>query len=277
MAWYTQWVSFFLVTIAPVFAVSLGAGLLLNYVQVGFMFTTAPLTPDLGKLNPGRGLKRLFGRQALVELVKSAAKVFLIGWAAWGAIRPAYDLVMGLNLADVGDVFPTVEALVYRVGMRVTAVLFVLALIDYAYQRWDYSRNLRMSKQEVKDEFKQMEGDPHVKGQIKARMRQVAMRRMMQRVPQADVVITNPTHYAVALEYDVDRMSAPEVVAMGADYVAQRIKELARQSGVVVVENPPLARALWSSAEIGQAVPVELYQAVAEVLAFVFRLKRRAR
>jgi flagellar biosynthetic protein FlhB len=277
MAWYVQWVSFFLVVVAPLFAVALGTGLLLNYAQVGFLFTSAPLKPDLGKLNPGNGLKRIFGRQALVELVKSVAKVFLIGWAAWGAIRPAYDMVLGLNQVEVGEVFPTIETLVYRVGLRVTMVLFVLAVLDYAYQRWEYNKNLRMSKQEVKDEFKQLEGDPHVKSQIKARMRQVAMRRMMQKVPEADVVITNPTHYAVALQYDGERMSAPEVVAMGADYVAQRIKELAKNSGVVIVENPPLARALWSSAEIGQAVPIDLYQAVAEVLAFVFRLKRRAK
>ncbi len=153
--------------------------------------------------------------------------------------------------------------------------LFALAVFDYAYQRWDYGRSLRMSKQEVKDELKQQEGDPQVRGQIRSRMRQMALRRMMQKVPQADVVITNPTHLAVALQYDARTMGAPEVVAMGADYVAQRIRELAQANGVPIVENPPLARALWAAAEVGQAVPVDLYQAVAEVLAFVYRLKRR--
>ncbi len=274
-AWYFQAAAFFLTTVAPLFLVALGAGLTLNYLQVGFVFTGTPLTPDLGKLNPGRGLQRLFSRHALVELIKSLAKVALIGWAAYGALRPALDLVLGLNQTDLGEVFPTLETLVYRVGLRVSLALFVLALFDYAYQRWDYGRNLRMSKQEVKDELKQQEGDPQVKGQIRSRMRQMAMRRMMQRVPQADVVITNPTHLAVALRYDAKTMRAPEVVAMGADYVAQRIRELAEEHGVPVVENPPLARALWATGDIGQAVPVDLYQAVAEVLAFVYRLKRR--
>lgn len=217
----------------------------------------------------------MFSRQALVEFVKSLAKVALIAWAAYGAVRPAYDGMVALNEAGVEEVFPTIENMVYRVGVRVCGALFALALLDYAYQRWDYGRNLRMSKQEVKDELKQQEGDPLIRGQIKTRMRQMAMRRMMQRVPQADVVITNPTHLAVALQYDAQTMQAPEVVAMGADYLAQRIRELAREHGVPIVENPPLARALWSASEVGQAVPVDLYQAVAEVLAFVYRLKRR--
>ncbi|MDI6870367.1 MAG: flagellar biosynthesis protein FlhB [Bacillota bacterium] len=275
MAWYFQTAVFFLTTVAPLFLVALGTGLILNYMQVGFLFTAAPLVPDLNKLNPGRGLQRLFSRHALVELAKSLAKVVLIAWAAYGAARPAFDLILGLNQTEVGEVFPTLETLVYRVGLRVATALFVLAVLDYAYQRWDYNRGLRMSKQEVKDELKQQEGDPHVKGQIKARMRQMAMRRMMQRVPQADVVITNPTHLAVALEYDAKTMDAPEIVAMGADYVAQRIREIAQANEVPIVENPPLARALWATGEIGQAVPVDLYQAVAEVLAFVYRLRRR--
>ncbi|HHW15032.1 MAG TPA: flagellar biosynthesis protein FlhB [Firmicutes bacterium] len=275
IAWYTQAGAFLLAVVAPVFLVSVGTGLVLNFLQVGFLFTTAPLQPELGKINPGRGLQRLFGRHALVELVKSVAKVILIAWAAYGAVRPAYEGMLALNEAGVEEVFPALEGMIYRVGVRVCGALFVLAVLDYAYQRWDYGRNLRMSKQEVKDELKQQEGDPHVRGQIKARMRQMAMRRMMQRVPQADVVITNPTHLAVALQYDARTMSAPEVVAMGADYLAQRIRELAREHGVPIVENPPLARALWSTSEVGQAVPVDLYQAVAEVLAFVYRLKRR--
>lgn len=275
LGWYVQAAVFFLATAAPLFLVSLGTGLVLNYLQVGFLFTTAPLTPDLGKLNPGRGLQRLFSRHALVELVKSLAKVVLIAWAAFGAVRPAFDLVLGLNETELGEVFPTLEILVYRVGLRVSLALLVLALLDYAYQRWDYGRGLRMSKQEVKDEAKQQEGDPQVKGQIKSRMRQMAMRRMMQRVPQADVVITNPTHLAVALQYETKTMDAPEIVAMGADYLAQRIRELAEENRVPIVENPPLARALWSTGEIGQAIPLDLYQAVAEVLAFVYRLKRR--
>ncbi|MGE5552325.1 MAG: flagellar biosynthesis protein FlhB [Betaproteobacteria bacterium] len=275
LAGYLELAWFFLSAVTPLFLVALGVGLLLNYLQVGFLFTAAPLAPDLGKINPGRGLKRMFSRHALVELVKSLAKVMLIAWAAFGAARPAFELLLALNQQELGDVFPTLETLVYRVGLRVSLVLLVLAALDYAYQRWDYNRNLRMSKQEVKDELKQQEGDPQVRGRIRSRMRQMALRRMMQKVPQADVVITNPTHLAVALQYDARTMRAPEVVAMGADYVAQRIRELAEESGVPIVENPPLARALWVGAEVGQAVPVDLYQAVAEVLAFVYRLKRR--
>jgi flagellar biosynthetic protein FlhB len=275
MAWYFQTAAFFLTVVAPVFLVSLAVGMVLNYLQVGFLFTATPLTPDLAKLNPGRGLQRLFSRRAVVELVKSLAKVILIAWAAYGAVRPAFDLVVGLNQSDLGEVFPTLETLIYRVGLRVTTALFILAVLDYAYQRWDHGRSLKMSKQEVKDELKQAEGNPQVKGQVRTRMRQMAMRRMMQKIPQADVIITNPTHLAVALKYDATTMNAPEVVAMGADYLAQRIREIAQEHGIPLMENPPLARALWAAAEVGQAVPVDLYQAVAEVLAFVYRLKRR--
>jgi flagellar biosynthetic protein FlhB len=275
MAWYLQATGFFLTLVTPLFLVALGTGLVLNYLQVGFLLTTAPLLPDLAKLNPGQGLKRLFSRQALVELLKSLAKVILIGWAAYGAVRPAFDLVLGLNQTGVEEVFPTLEVLIYRVGLRVSLALLVLAILDYAYQRWDYRRSLRMSKQEVKDELKEQEGDPQVRSHLRSRMRQMALRRMMQKVPQADVVITNPTHLAAALQYDARTMDAPEVVAMGADYLAQRIRELAEANGVPVVENPPLARALWAAAEVGQAVPIELYQTVAEVLAFVYRLRRR--
>lgn len=229
-------------------------------------------------LNPMSGMKRLFTLQSLVTLGRSLAKVALVSLMTW---RSMDDFIRQLPTID-GSTDPRLMAVfigqtLISVAMSAGEVLLVLAIADYGYQRWSFTRSAKMSKQEVKEEHKQQEGDPLVKGQIKARQRKMAMqRRQLQDVPKATVVVTNPTHIAVALQYEAG-MSSPKVAAMGADLIAERIKKIAREAGVPCVENVPLARGLYASVEVGQEIPVALYQAVAEVLAYVFSLKNRRR
>ncbi|MBE3598008.1 MAG: flagellar biosynthesis protein FlhB [Limnochordaceae bacterium] len=259
------------------FVVGVGlAGLAAQVAQVGFLASGTPLEPQLARINPVAGFGRLFSARSLVELAKSAAKALVVFWAAYGFIR---DVVTGAGDMVGSDPLRAaawVGELAYGQLLRMGLVLLVIGIADYAYQRWEYEQSLRMSRHELLDELKQSEGDPHVRSRIRSRMRQIAMRRMMQQVPRASVVVTNPTHVAVALAYEPDRMEAPEVVAKGQDWLAQRIVQTAREHGVPVVENPPLAWSLWDTAEVGQAIPPDLYRAVAEVLAYVYRLRRPA-
>lgn len=258
----------------PLVAAAL-VGLAANLAQVGFVLTGQPLVPDLSRLNPLLGLQRLLSRRALVDLAKALLKVAIVGWVAWRTIAgrlAELPLLAGVRAeAVLHHVSDMVGAVVLRVGMA----WLVLAALDYAYQRWEYQQSLRMTRQEVREELRETEGAPEVRQRIRRRQREVARRRMMAEVPRADVVITNPTHYAVALRYEAETMEAPEVVAKGAGVVARRIREVAEAAGVPVVENPPLARSLYEAVDIGQAIPQALYQAVAEVLAFVYRLKGR--
>jgi flagellar biosynthetic protein FlhB len=229
-------------------------------------------------LNPMTGIKRLFSMQAVIGLVRSLAKVSVVGFLTWRALQQTMDQ---LHLID-GSTDPRAMAgflaqSILNVGLPAAEVLLVLAIADYAYQRWSFARSSRMSLQDVKEEHKQQEGDPHVKGQIRARQRKMAqMQRQLQAVPEATVVVTNPTHIAVALKYD-RAMSSPKVIAIGADLIAEKIKQLAREARVPLVENVPLARGLFKSAQVGDEIPLELYQAVAEVLAYVYSLKSRRR
>jgi len=227
-------------------------------------------------LNPVTGVKRMFSMQSVVGLFRSLLKVGLVGLMTWRGLQ---DTLERLRMID-GSTDPRAMAAflghsILNVGLPAAEVLLVLAIADYAYQRWTFTRQSRMSKQEVKEEFKQQEGDPMVKGQIRSRQRRMAMmRRALQSVPEATVVVTNPTHIAVALKYD-RAMASPKVIAMGADLIAEKIKAVARASGIPLVENVPLARGLFKSAQVGDEIPLELYQAVAEVLAYVYSLKRR--
>ncbi|MZP30549.1 flagellar biosynthesis protein FlhB [Heliobacterium undosum] len=261
--------------IAPFMLAAMAAGLLASYLQVGFMFSTEGLKMNWGKLNVIAGLKNIFSSRSLVELVKSLLKVSVIGYVAFSAVVKHLQLFPKLLGMDVQAALVAISTVAYDVGFRVAVLLIVIAALDYWYQWYKHEESLKMSKQEVKDEFKQAEGDPQIKGKIKQRMREAAMRRMMQELPKADVVITNPTHFAVALKYEGGTMTAPVVIAKGQDYVALRIREAAQGHGIPLVEDKPLARALYSSVEIGQEIPAELFQAVAEVFAFVFRLKKK--
>ena len=261
-------------TAFPVMIAILVMGLAINFYQVGFMFTTEPLSFKLDKLNPITGFGRIFSKRSLVELLKSLLKIAIIGAFLYvylsGEIMHMPEFIyldLKSSMARMGDI-------IFSLVFQIIIVYFVMAAADFAYQKWQTTQDLKMSKQDIKEEFKQTEGDPQIKGKIRQKQQQMAMNRMMKEVPEADVIVTNPTHYAVALKYQAG-MKAPEVVAKGQDLVAQKIKDIAREHRVTIVENKPLARALYAAVEVGGIVPPELYQAVAEVLAYVYRLKKK--
>lgn len=267
-------VELLLSTSMPIMVLIMLIGLGINFYQVGLNFNTEAMEPKLSKLNPINGFGRIFSKRSLVELVKSLFKIVVIGAALYTVL---IDHIMSLPqfiYLDLEASLGQISGIVFGMAFRVCGLIMIMGVLDLCYQKWQTTQDLKMSKQEVKDEMKQSEGDPQIKGKIKQKQRQMAMARMMQEVPKADVIITNPTHLAVALEYHRGMM-APVVLAKGQDFVAQRIKEIAREAGVTIVENKPLARTLYASVEIGDPVPQELYQAVAEVLAYVYRLKRR--
>lgn len=261
--------------VAPVLAISMVAGVFANYIQIGFLFTTEPLKMKLSKLNPIEGAKKILSWRALVEFVKSILKIVLTSAVVFLVLWNGREQLLALSGSNPGMVLQVVAGLTGKLGVFVALLLILIAGLDYIYQRFEHEKNLRMSKQDLKDEYKKTEGDPLIKSKIKERQREMAMRRMMQEVPKADVVITNPTHFAVALKYEADTMSAPVVIAKGQDHIAHKIKEVAEQHEIVTMENKPLARALYHQVEIGREVPEDLFKAVAEVLAYVYKLKRR--
>ncbi|EIW18197.1 MULTISPECIES: flagellar biosynthesis protein FlhB [Pelosinus] len=264
----------FIKTALPVMCVILIVSLTINFIQVGFLFSFEPLMPKLSKLNPIAGFGRLFSKRSLVELVKSLLKITIIGYFIYRFMRKQIEQIPGLISAELIDSLHIAASLILNLVFQISAVMLVLAAFDYFYQWWEHKESLKMSKDDIKQEFKQSEGDPLIKGKIKQRQRAMSMQRMMQEVPKADVIVTNPTHFAVALKYE-KAMAAPIVVAKGQDLIAQRIKEIAKENKVIIVENKVLARALYAAVDIGYPVPPELYQAVAEVLAYVYKLKKR--
>ncbi|RXZ32851.1 flagellar type III secretion system protein FlhB [Oxalobacteraceae bacterium CAVE-383] len=239
----------------------------------GFTFNFASLTPNFGKMNPISGITRMFSLNSLVELGKASAKAILVGVVALWAISGDMDAMMGLGVEALSTSPAHLGALLFHAFIAMCSVLIIIAAVDVPYQAWKYAKKLRMTKEQVKQEHKEQDGDPHVKGKIRQLQRAMARRRMMSEVPSADVVVTNPTHYAVALKYTEGSMNAPKVVAKGSDEVAARIRELAKENGVAIMEAPPLARALHFHAEIGDEIPESLYTAVAEVLAYIFQLR----
>ncbi len=265
-------VTILLKTAFPVMVAIMIIGLAINLVQVGWNFTTEPLGFDLDKLNPINGFSRIISKRSLVELLKSLFKILIIGLFLYENLKDEILQMPKFIYLDLSMSMAKIADIIFMMAFKICAIFFVLAVLDYLYQKWEHNEQLKMTKQEVKEEFKQMEGDPQIKGKIKQKQREMAMARMMQEVPKADVIVTNPTHFAVALRYS-DGMRAPEVIAKGQDLVALRIKDVARKAGVVIVENKPLARALYAAVEIGGTVPPELYKAVAEVLAYVYHLK----
>ncbi len=275
MKFLTDTTLVFLKIMAPILAVSLLAGLISGYAQVGFLFTVETLQFKPEKLNPINGFKRIFSRQAAIELVKSIIKIAISLYISYLYLKDEVNSVINIMDMDVLNIFIYIGNVALNVSIAITIVLIILAVFDYIFQWWEYERNLKMSKHETKEEYKQTEGNPQIKAKIKQKQRQMAASRMMKDIPKADVVITNPTHFAVAIKYDAEENSAPVVIAKGQDYIAQRIKEIAKENKVEVVENKELARTLYSSAEIGDPIPEELYQAVAEVLAFVYNLKEK--
>lgn len=259
----------------PVLLCGFIGAILPNLVQVGFMFTSEAIQAKLDRMDPLKGFKRIYSIRAIVELLKSLLKIGSVGLIVYIVFSLHKNQLLLLPEKPIQNSILIIGKTVTQMGLSVSIFLIFLGLMDYFYQRYDYEKNIRMSKQEIKDEYKKIEGDPKIKARIKEKQRQIAMQRMMQQVPNADVVITNPTHYAVALLYEDGKMNAPIVVAKGADYVALKIKEIAKKHDVVIVERRPLARALYHELEIGDPVPEEFFRAVAEILAYVYRLKKK--
>jgi flagellar biosynthetic protein FlhB len=244
--------------------------------QVGFVITTKPCAIKLDRFNPVNGLKRIFSLRTLVELAKGILKASLLLGVLYAALRNERDLMLSIGGFSLDDGVMIIMGKIWKLAMRMAVFLFIIALVDYAYQKWEFEKSIKMSKQEIKEEYRQSEGDPLVKRRIRQKQRELARQRMMSDVPKADVVVTNPTHIAVAIQYDQQTMSAPVIVAKGEGFIAQKIKDIAAEHDIPIVENKPLARALMERVEVGESIPEELYLSVAEVLAFVYRLKKSA-
>lgn len=248
-------------------------GILANYMQTGFLFTTEPLKPKLSKLNPINGFKRIFSMRTLVELLKDLVLVTIVGYVGYKFLKDNYVNILNMGNLSIVAIGPAFKSLVVSIFKKITMIMAVIALADYIYQRRTYNKDLKMTKQEVKEEYKQDEGDPQIKGKIRQKQREMAARRMMQAVPDATVVVTNPTHIAVALKYKEGETEAPIVLAKGAGYVAIKIKEIAKESEIPIIENKPLARLMYEEVDINSEIPTGMYQAVAEILALVYKLK----
>ncbi len=262
-----------LIQLLPFFLVGVAISVLVNMLQFKFKISTKPLQPKFSKLNPISGMKKLFSKEKIMELLKSVAKIILIMWVVYDTIKDDWVYLVKFYQMPLNQALELIGSVVINMGLRISLVFMVIAFVDLIYERWKFKEDIKMTKQEVKDEYKNAEGDPQIKGKIRQKMREASQRRMMQDVPKADVVITNPTHFAVAIRYDANEGSAPKVLAKGADFLAQKIKEIARENNVEIVENKPLARMLYANVDVGQEVPPELYQSVAEVLALVYKMQ----
>ncbi|MCL4741901.1 MAG: flagellar biosynthesis protein FlhB [Phycisphaerales bacterium] len=245
-------------------------------MQVGLLFSPEPLRPKLERLNPIAGVKRMFSKRNLVKSVVNTGKLVLVVAISWLVIGRWMPRLIGLAALDPVPGMLLLARAAAELALWLVFLLLVLGVIDFMYQKWQHSQDLRMTKQEVKDERRSMEGDPQMKGRRMRLMRQIAMQRIQAAVPDADVVVTNPTHFAVALRYESESMGAPRLIAKGADYMAVRIRHVAVAHGVPIVERPPLARAVYYGVEVGREIPPHLYEAVAEILAYVYRLEGRA-
>ncbi|MHB1125908.1 MAG: flagellar biosynthesis protein FlhB [Bacillota bacterium] len=274
IAW--QGTGYYMRLVGPVFLAAAVAGVTVNLAQSGFIFAPSVLQPNFSYLNPLQGLQRIFSRKSLVELVKSLAKVTLVALVSYSIVRSRVDKLLFLMDTDVSQIFATVADVVLKLALNVIIVFLIIGVLDYIFQRMEYNRRIMMSKQEVKEEMRQTEGDPKIRARQREKQRELSRQRMMQQVPEATVVITNPTHLAIALSYKEGEMPAPQVVAKGADLIAQRIIEIARENNVPVVENQPVARFIYQNVEIGQDIPAELYQAIAEILALIYKTKNKA-
>ncbi len=263
------------VILIPLMLAVLVAGVTGNVIQFGFLVTGEKLTPDFTRFNPAKGIKKLVSLRSLVDLAKSFVKLVIITGVAYAVIKRYLDDIPGLMQLTPGGVLGFISKVSFQLCFYTCIALLVMAALDFSYNKWQHHHDLKMTKQEVKDERKQRDGDPAVKSRIRSVQREMAMRRMMEAVPDATVVITNPTHLAIALKYE-DGMHAPQIVAKGAGYVAQKIKSIAADHEVPLVENKPLARTLFKVVEIGDFIPADLYKAVAEILAYVYRLRGMA-
>jgi flagellar biosynthetic protein FlhB len=258
----------------PIFVLTLLVGFFSSFLQVGPLFSFKAFEPDLGKFNPIKGMAKFVSKRSAVELVKSLAKVALIGFVAYKTVSNEFDTALLLAGLDLSQTLVFLGQIAFLVMAKTCGIMIALAAIDFIFSRHEMEEKMKMTKQEVKEEHKQQEGDPKVKSRIRSMQYQMARKRMMAEVPKADVVITNPTHLSIAITYDRELMDAPQIVAKGADHLAFRIREIAREHQVPIVENKPVARALYQM-EVGEQVPEDLFKAVAEILAYVYSLKNR--
>lgn len=265
-----------MIIMLPLFLAGVIVAIVADYIQVRWKPTTKPLQPKFNKLSPLKGFKRLFSKDKLMELLKSVIKVTMVGYLAYSTIKEEFNALYLLYDMALINAVGAIGEIVIDLGMKISIFYLIFGVADFVYQKFKFKQDMKMTKQEVKDEFKNAEGDPKIKSQQRRRMQEASRRRMMSALPQADVVITNPTHYAVALKYDTEICPAPYVVAKGEDYLAMKIKETAREHDIEIIENKPLARMLYHNVELGAEIPPELYQAVAEVLAIVYNAKNKA-
>lgn len=259
----------------PILLVGVIVGFLVDKVQIKWEITTKPLQPKLSKLDPIKGFKKMFSKEKIVQLLFALLKIVLIGFLVYDTLKDQWAIILSLYDFSLFQAIGAIGNMVISLGLKISEFFLVIGFADLFYQRRKFKKDMRMSKKEVKDEWKNAEGDPQIKGKIKSKMLEASRRRMMNAIPSADVIITNPTHFAVALQYDRESGSAPVVVAKGADYMAQKIKDIAKENKVEIVENKPLARMLYFNVEIDQEIPQELYQMVAEILAYVYRIKNK--
>ena len=262
--------------VAPVVLGAMAIGVLAHLWQVGFMVTNKPLQPKFERLDPLKGFGRIFGAQGAIKTVMDLLKVVVVGWIAWNLASAALPQIAMLPGLEVLAGFEQIGSIGLSLALQVGAALLILGIADYALQRFKHERDLRMTKQQVKEEFKESDGNPEVKRRRMQIARQLAMQRLQTSVPKADVIVTNPEHISVAIQYDPTTMQAPRIVAMGADNLAMRIRQIATKHGIPIVERKPLARALYANAKVGQEIPADHYKAVAEILAYVYQLKGKA-
>lgn len=265
----------FAVTALPLLIIGILAAVIFTGAQTRFLFSAKLLAFKGNRLNPLSGLKKMFSLRGIVELLKSLVKIVLLGTILYNVFKKQFPIIPRLMDMSIQQSMVQVGTIILSIVKTAVIYFVFLAFFDYFYQWWDYEKNLRMSKQEIKEEYKQTEGDPQVKGKIKERQQQQTRKRMMQAVPSADVVVRNPTHFAVAIRYEAEKNRAPVVVAKGADLIALKIVEIAENNGVTVMENIPLARGLYQAVDLDQEIPEQFYQPVAEVLAFVYSLKKK--
>ena len=264
-----------LITCLPIFVLAYFMALGVNLIQVKWKVTAKPLKPKLSKISPLKGMKRMFSLEKLFDLVKAILKIIFIFYIAYSGIIKDVDKLKIVYQLELWPAVIYICNMVLDIGLKIAFFYLIIGFADFIFHKWKFNKDMKMSKQEVKDEFKQQEGDPQVKGRIKSKMREASQRRMMQKVPDADVVITNPTHFACAIKYDKEVSEAPVLVAKGADYLAQKIKDTANENKVPIVENKALARMLYYNVDLDSEIPEELYQLTAEVLAYVYSLKNK--
>ncbi len=271
-SYFTHGIGVIFVLLLPLIGVLLVAGILINIGQTGLLFTFDSITPKFDRVNPIKGAQRLFSKRGAMEVAKALFKVGGVSYLIFSSIRTNVNVFSNYTYMDLNQILASFSKILFSTLFKIIGFLLIISLLDYTFQRREFEKSIMMTKQEVKDEYKQTEGDPQVKSRIRSMQRQMARQRMMQEVPKAKVVITNPIHVAVALRYD-DGMRAPKVVAKGTRLIAEKIKEIAREHNIPIVENPPLARELYEKVELGEEIPRELYRAVAEVLAYIYRLE----